>query len=228
MRFLLLLIITLFYSIGFSQTFIVSADTLEGTFISSDTPSDSILITNISGSSLQLSFKLLTNTITSVPNLWSGYICTNQYCFPSILDSGVLGVFADSEKGLINLHVSFNSNLGTGVISYKIYETSNPSNADTITFVYHLNQIVGVNTFKNTLRINLYPNPVTEKLTISGLSNLISPVVNIYSLDEKLILSENNPSQIPNINVEDLVPGIYVAIIINEEKFLKSIKFVKK
>ena len=88
---------------------------------------------------------------------------------------------------------------------------------------YKLNQFlptVGIN--ENSLKNNVkvYPNPVTEKLFIDGLSGVKLKVMDLVG---KIIIEENNTNE---INVRTLKGGIYFLQIAsgNEQSVIKFIK----
>lgn len=87
---------------------------------------------------------------------------------------------------------------------------------------YKLNQFIPTtvheNNFKNTIQI--YPNPVTEKLFIDGLSNAQIKISNVIG---QIIITENNATA---IDVSGLNSGIYFARVssANEQAVIKFIK----
>lgn len=79
--------------------------------------------------------------------------------------------------------------------------------------VYEKQTALGLANVSNT-EVNIYPNPFTNKLTLK-LANTVqkNSLIKIYSMDGKLLLSENcmiNNSAIELDNLEDLEKGIYI------------------
>ncbi|SFI29997.1 T9SS type A sorting domain-containing protein [Halpernia frigidisoli] len=72
-------------------------------------------------------------------------------------------------------------------------------------------------------RISIYPNPATEIINITGLSNVKS--IKVISLEGKLISDSKNTS---TVNVSKLVAGVYFLEIETENTVIKRVKFIKK
>lgn len=76
--------------------------------------------------------------------------------------------------------------------------------------------------------IAVYPNPVSEFLNIDnnfiGFSN---PVINIYSIDGKLVKTINNFSGENIVNVSELEPAVYIFEIIDLNSVYRT-RFIKK
>lgn len=81
---------------------------------------------------------------------------------------------------------------------------------------------LSLNEFDNK-RIAIYPNPATEFVNISGLSNIKS--IKIISIDGKLISVLKNTSK---INVSNLTKGVYFLEIQTDNSVVNRIKFIKK
>ncbi len=79
---------------------------------------------------------------------------------------------------------------------------------------------LGVNDH-NLTNISIYPNPVTDKLFIQGLSNVSK--VSVYNVLGKLVLSKMNSSE---IYLDNLERGIYI-INIRDENRETVLKFIK-
>jgi len=213
-----------------SQGFDISVDTLERIYLLSDSyTSDTVFITNTSGSSVEYSYRLLVNTMTNTPNNWLGYICTHRFCLPSIPDSGILGILDNSEKGYLNLHMnSFNNKTGEGVISYEVYETLTPLNLDTVTFSYKVKETVGLKSINNFHQVNIFPNPANDYFSISGMEGFQNSKITIYSINGKLIDVVKGFSYPYLIPIEGLSKGIYWIRIEegnHETQFTKLIKY---
>lgn len=71
--------------------------------------------------------------------------------------------------------------------------------------------------------LQIYPNPVTDYISVSGASNI--DVINIFSADGKLISGTKNSNR---VNVSKLSSGLYFIEIITENGNSKKFKFIKK
>ncbi|SEG19410.1 Por secretion system C-terminal sorting domain-containing protein [Halpernia humi] len=81
---------------------------------------------------------------------------------------------------------------------------------------------LAVNEFDST-KITVYPNPATEYVNISGLSNI--KTIKIISIDGKLISILKNSNK---INVGKLARGVYFLEIQTDNAVIKRVKFIKK
>lgn len=224
-NYLLFLILILNSLTGFTQTFSVTADTIEGTYDVGQYPSDYNYVTNNSGNDLTLSFDLLTNTLPS--NGWSVTLCTHQFCMPSVPSTASFGTLADGAQGYFNVHVGFNGATGTGEISFRVYETNNPSNADTIYFIYHATSSVGLAENSGNINISTFPNPTTDLIIVQGLDNSTAAVFNIYNNTGELVNSDRISSSNEVINVGNLLNGVYFLEIRDQGSVIYSTKLIK-
>lgn len=72
-----------------------------------------------------------------LPFGWTATICDNSDCYPSLVNSGNTLPVLPGDDGLMIVHCATNTTIGTGIIQYAIYETSNPSQIDTLTWIIH-------------------------------------------------------------------------------------------
>jgi hypothetical protein len=224
-----LLIILLALIVGFSkaQTFSFSPDqTIESTNDVNDWLSDYIYIHNTSGSSLNLSFQTISNTMD--PNGWNVLLCTSNGCYSYIPSGGSLGMVANGDSAHLNLHCGFVGIPGTGVVKVRVYETGNPSNSDTITFLYHA--VVGAGIRDNTNDIFLsqnFPNPFTTSTTIKFRLDEQNGKLVITDIQGKKISEyylNNNSGEI--ILTEKLKPGVYFYSLYCNEKLITNNKMI--
>lgn len=94
-----------------------------------------------------------------------------------------------------------------------------------------LNGILGVDPItKNDYQLNLYPNPTSQFIDISGsFIEYNNIVVNLYDINgRKLNLVANNSSNSLRLNVESLSSGTYFVRIYNQNELIAIEKFIKK
>lgn len=77
--------------------------------------------------------------------------------------------------------------------------------------------------FKTDPEIRIYPNPVSQTLFITGLTE--NPTVEIYNIAGKRLLQHHGRNSTIEIRVDHLQKGIYFARIIGSQT--KSIRFIK-
>lgn len=226
----LLLLSFLFIMGGLSkaQTFTVSPnDSIESTNDVNDWLSDYIYINNTSGASLNLSFQTITNTMD--PNGWDVLLCTSNGCFSYVPSAGSLGTVANGSSGHLNLHCGFVGIPGAGVVRFRVYETGNPSNADTISFIYHAVASTGIfdnNGYTPALSQN-FPNPFSTSTFIR---------YNLEQTNGKLIITDTEGKKITEyllsnrsgevIVTKNFKPGVYFYSIYSNNKMISRNKMI--
>lgn len=83
----------------------------------------------------------------SMPNDWTATICDNTTCYPSLIDSSTTLPVLPGDDGLMLVHCYPNTNAGTGVIRYTIYEIHSPLQVDTLTWIIHAESTAGMSEF---------------------------------------------------------------------------------
>ncbi len=125
----------------------------------------------------------------------------------------------------------FNSTANWG-FNYKAVGIGNRHEAET-TAALIVNGIVGLKSgteVKNAIASNLevYPNPVVDKLSMNFGTDVNNAVVSILDLQGRSIMSQSIISNgVQFIDVNNLKSGIYVVKVIADGKVMNS-KFVKK
>jgi hypothetical protein len=151
------------------------------------------------------------------------------------------------------LHIKFNNimlgwqdNNNTGFAVYSIKLKNNlPIGAqikNTAYIYFDFNEAVITNTTINTLtsnvgkeeltnaEYNLFPNPVSNRLTITNNVNTLKGTINIYDSMGKLWHSKTITQPINKVdfnNLDELTNGLYFVNLINENGEVKTIKFIK-
>jgi Secretion system C-terminal sorting domain len=220
----LLVVCTPLFSFGQSFSFLPS-DTLEKNFNSSDYVSEFIKIQNDGDANISLNFVVLSNTIESKG--WAMVMCTNVFCYPSVPSSGSLGSIKPGAKGYVNPYVGFNSIVGTGEFIVRIYEAGNPSNADTLVFIFHADNLATVANVGQE-NVVLYPNPALDQISIKGIGNVATSKVEIRnSLGQVVMLAKHDFSINGGLQVGELPAGHYNVVVYTEKGSQRISSFVK-
>lgn len=229
----------LFSVAGNSQTFTLQPKTLTGVASCTGITAFQIGLKNIGSSPLSLSYSLISNTLPDT-GCWTVGICDCNICHPDNFipgnDNCYTSIAAGDSVGAFMVYdlKDAKGHIGWGQIKYLIYETSNSSNSDTLTFditgcssgnfcATHINE----NPFD---KLEVFPSLVSEKINIDGNESLnhIESVM-IYDYQGKLVYSEQNIQLInhrKSINVSMLASGMYT-ISLYENGFSSTKKFTK-
>ncbi len=210
-----------------AQTFtVVPTDTVESTNDINDWLSDYVYIDNTSGSALNLSFQTITNTMDPIG--WNVLLCTSSGCYSYIPSSGSLGTIPSGDSAHLNLHCGFVGIAGTGEVSVRVYETGNPSNADTITFIYHAFASTDITDNSNGLSLSQnFPNPFSVYTTINynlKQSNGKLIITNVEGKNVREYKLERTSGEV--IIRENFKPGIYFYSLYENNKLISTNKMV--
>lgn len=91
-----------------------------------------IKMVNTSDSALNLSWKLISNSLV---NGWDYSMCNYGQCLLTIPDSGKMKPIKKRENGFLAIHINPYQISGKGIVKFYVYETNNQQNGETITFV---------------------------------------------------------------------------------------------
>ena len=94
---------------------------------------------------------------------------------------------------------------------------------------YHSNLSASVNDFELKEKIKLYPNPVTDKVFISGDEQILSEIKEIilYDFSGKLVFKETITENY-SFNISHLASGSYIVCFTNDTQFFNYGLIIKK
>lgn len=124
-------------AISFAQSYTLSPnDTVVVNGVFEDLQTLSILQVNTTSDTLYLKWEKVSE---SVPPNWDVSICDNSICNTSLVDSGTMNPVYPGDYGLLLIHCTPHLNYGTATIRYAVWEVTNPSSKDTLTFIINAN-----------------------------------------------------------------------------------------
>lgn len=150
--------------ISIGQTYsIVPNDTINMAGMMEDLETLSIQQINTSTNTIQLKWVKLSE---SVPLLWEASVCDNQFCYTSLVDSGMMNPVTPNDYGLLLLHITPHVNYGTAIVRYAVWDITNPAMKDTLTYILTMNATSGINEVENKNDFSIFPNPSNENINI--------------------------------------------------------------
>jgi hypothetical protein len=179
---------------------------------------------NTSSSAITLKWELVSKNI---PSAWDFSLCDLGTCFPGIPASGTMDPVAVSDQGFLGLNINPYSTSGTAVVKIFVYENGFYSQGDTLTWtISSVASSIGEN--KNNIELKLFPNPSTDKITLSA-SSIQNEKLNyvIYSNSGQLIASGKFENGTTTIAVENFFAGNYYCYVFADNKRKAILKFTK-
>lgn len=224
-------IFILFYvgsiSLCFGQSFTLSPnDTIEGTYPDNSFAYDYIYVDNNSGGPLTINFTLISNTCIS--NGWFNNMCTNVTCYSNVPSSGSLGAIPNGGQGYFRYQCGFDGFSGTGWMRLRVYESGNPSNADTLTYLYHVYNTASIENSNANATIKMYPNPAIDILNIQSKYMMANGFIQIRDISGKIMLQQLFISGLSSIQVSQFPAGVYFASVYDGNNIVYSGKFLKE
>ncbi len=205
-----------------SQTFTISpANTQTVTFnCDSSMQSNKIYIFNPTSKDLDLSYSIVSNTLPK-GNCWQYQFCDWEKCrinLPSGTSTPVAKVLANTQVSSMILDVVTLTNKGGGSFVLKLFETSNPSNAQTITWnvtgCTSGNECITSSISESTTNADfiVYPNPIEDFVNVSITTGYAeSGYIQLFNITgEKLIELNGIKSSILKIDLQKLPAGAYL------------------
>lgn len=184
----------------------------------------STTISNTSGGSAHFEYTLISNSLDLG---WDLQFCDPLSCF---LNAHVSDTFSLRSNGtaIFKLDIYPNNVSAIGSISYKVWNTANTSDADTITWNVNTT-MVGTADPSLDKNISVSPNPATDRLHLQAINgNLGKGQASIFDLNGKMLSSTDIKGVASiDLDVSTLAPGMYLlryntnGTVINR-KFMKA------
>lgn len=143
-----------------------------------------------------------------------------------------MAISGDATSGVGEIDASLLHTTWTGNISQlELYIRNDNTNTGSTNGIFTINYIefyydasLGLddNIYGNENSISLFPNPVSEMLSIKS-SSRINKLVVFNLLGQKVMVRENTNS----LNVNKLKPGAYILKIVDENDSVSTKKFIK-
>ncbi len=236
----LLLILNLFLINNiYSATFTISPNNITDIAACSGATEYLIALTNDSAQELSLAYTLLQNTFPD-SGCWDLTICDCNQCFAlnTIPTGSTCGPIASGDTNNVFFALDIHNThgfQGGGTLQFLIYEQSNPSNSDTLTF--NISACAGGNTctvgIKENMssnRLIIYPNPAHEVLNVQ-LDNFETTItrVSVYDIFSNEVKAISSPATINSeieIDIANLSIGLYLVKLESEAETYSEKFFV--
>lgn len=164
------------------------------------------IVTNNSNNSMDI--KVRRNALQMINGTFSQF-CWGSSCYPPNVEVSpwplTLGPGQSTGEGQFSAHYLPQGNFGDSFIEYKFFNMNN-ENVFVKVIVQFAATIVGVD--ENDLSIKIYPNPVSDHLTINMSQSI--EAISIYDCTGAKIREERVKSNSYKLNTSSFTSGIYL------------------
>lgn len=171
-------------------------------------------------------------TITNLPSGWRIAVCDVNFCYdPSVSTEQFLQSGGDTSEMIVHAYpggqpgsIDENATLGTAEIQISVFETDNPDNEETITYLLTLDATTStVDIQRNNLKV--YPNPTNNIFRISD-NNLIKSIQVMNVVGQKIFSSPLQNGEV--VSVAHLRKGMYLVKMLDEKnQIIKTVRLLK-
>lgn len=204
MKTLSTLVLSLYFTISYSQSF--SVETTDTSFTGLAIQYDfggHINLSNLTGSDLPLKWERIENDL---PNGWETSICDPGACRPPEADSSNFTLPVTGNSNYINIHFYPNDVEGLGTTRVKVENPNDPTEFYILTFIGDTRPLS--TTEISLSSVSVYPNPVNDKLNID-LSTDSQATISLYDMTGNLVSTVNGQSNL-SMDTSFLSSGIYL------------------
>ena len=217
---LLILLMGTLFNIGYSQSVEYGSGKKKTFYIAKTGGTDcKMAIKNIKGSELILEYKRI---LADTSEKWEFTLCDNFQCIGELVEVGTFYPMKDKELTEFKLTPDPKGHADTSRIMYEFWDRDTPNVKDTLEYTMIL--AWGLNTETAENPINFYPNPVKNSLNISLTDE---SVVEVFSLQGKLLLQETMGVTNDPLDVSSLKSGMYMLRVTTGES-QSSAKIIKE
>lgn len=142
------------------------------------------------------------------PLEWTVTTCDNGGCYTGIPPSGTMLPY-DTLTGFLRLTVNAYDTPGTGIAIFNVYDTKDPDQSDTLTFVIHAGETTGINGNFTGTGINVYPNPCRENVHVEFGNAKPDLLILTNLLGQEIIRENTTDKKEASYQTGDLDKGVY-------------------
>ncbi|MDG1148065.1 MAG: T9SS type A sorting domain-containing protein [Crocinitomicaceae bacterium] len=154
------------------------------------------------------------------------YMCANVECYDDVPDTGSNSTYPvmPGDSGFLYMHYWSGEVSGTSIVKLYVYEASNPSFGDTLTYLMNIDCSAGISNIEAIDNsISVYPNPSKGLISISLKDVSDVSVTLLNNLGQILLTEKHNGTNKIDMKL-DAVPGVYfVHIEAYGEIFIKKV-----
>jgi hypothetical protein len=197
-------------AIGQAQTFTVTPSLVVNTDVDVNHAADVYIHFN---NNMQMPIYLIwEQTADNYPSQWFMTVCDNASCFnlPHAVDS--MAAVSVNDSGYLKVSCIPNGTVGTGVVSFRVYDMNSPTSSANVTFNFNATSTTAVSADQLASRFAVSPSPAADVLHLSARGGLLDKgTVALFDLSGQRVLSQDvSAVQNTDLSIAGLAPGIYM------------------
>lgn len=156
-----------------------------------------------------------------MPVSWEAGICDNGECNNFLKDSGMMIPIVPGDNGLMSLHINPHTEAGTAIIRYSIFETHNPQQVDTLSWIIAANAVPNGITASGT---NSQPRIFTEgkKINCLSLNGHFSKAL-IFDLQGRLLSAKSISGNEARLNIPEISAQMLILQLIGNQTLTRKL-----
>ena len=131
---------------------------------------------------------------------------------------------APADYGLLLIHINPHVNFGTATVRYAVWDITNPTLKDTLTYILHVNNTTGINEAENKKTLLLFPDPVADVLNINFSDNNQHSIAIYNALGKKIYSSVS--TSILKFETLNLSNGVYHLSVLENNTIITTKSFI--
>jgi len=170
---------------------------------------------NNTGKKMEVNWK---RTKNKIPSDWNNRICDPVSCWEASTSSNPQSISIPANSSMIlDAHFQPNELEGNGLVEVVVWSVADSANVN-IKMTYKANAYTASNADSPVSQIKVYPNPVSENLTIDIGKETDARYVEVYSLIGRKMAHYAVPSDVGQykINASALPEGMYFVKMLNK------------
>ncbi len=162
---------------------------------------------NNTGGDLTRRYELLSNTLNSG---WSILFCDNVNCYVGAWQNGTMDPIATGVQEMI-FKVTFDpqNTQGTGSLVYRVWDETNPTDVDTVTFNFEVTPAVGIED-ELLEQIKVYPQPAQSELSVEIPARMTGVELQLLDLSGAEVARQTVNGTQAVMDLSNLAKGFYV------------------
>lgn len=166
-----------------------------------------VFMENLTGGSLDLAWTRLS---LDFPEEWEVILCDYGGCYVGIPENGQMLTIEDTTRGYLRITLNPLDRLGSGSVSFYVYDIKQPDSGDTVSFTLTSEALTKMDENLVSQKVNVYPNPASDFIYVD-LSEIDASSIALLNSRGKSVLQKEISSQDQfKLELSDLPIGLFL------------------